>query len=200
MPTVLGCIVAAVALLVLWGWFADVPALRAPFPANRALAFLAAGVAFAAHHHRATLRGCAVIIAALATGNGIEMLTGAVATDWTAGVMDTDTHPGRMAPATVVGLLLVALAMWTMTNPGWRAFRVAVRCAGVVLAIGVLAIIGLTTSSLQLFRGVPGFNGVTFPTAVMFTLTGLALLEGAVCLVSRTTKGPPDVGRPAMAR
>lgn len=185
-------VVAAVGAAVLLGWVLESPILVGVLPGllmmkvNAAVAFLAAGAALglllsARDRARAVGAGLAAFVAVL---GGLTLLQYLFALDLgidhlvlPAGPEDAaDLHPGRMAPTTALGFLLVGLALLALRRGRPRFFFA--RSYWLVLPVLFLSAVtgvGRLYGVDALYRVGP-FESMAAITAGAFLLLALAIL------------------------
>ena len=191
-PLAAGALVAGLTLAVLAGWALGWRGLTAFVPGwpmmkfHNALAMLAAALALLlAGVERGRARGGArtgwrqagLLLAAWPFLYGALTLA-EHASGWNSGLNDVvfqdalTAHsfvPGRPAPATVLGLMLAGVALWTWRRP--RALALFTGCAGLLLTLAWLALTGLLYG-VQEKAGTLFFGTVALPTALGFFVLG----------------------------
>ncbi len=180
-------VVAALAAMALWGWVADLPALRtlgadaAPMPPAAALAWLLLAGSFAAAQLG---QRRAAVSAALAAG-AIAVLTLVeeyarvpigVTFEWLAPARGGEV-PGRMAPAACLTLLVLALAMPLGRNARVIGVSAAGLAAGAAGAVAFFALLGLSLRLLRFDVAAP-LLGFSAPEAVAAMLAAVGLAAG----------------------
>lgn len=193
-----GLIVCAISALVVYSWLFDHPMFRAPLAGaisiklNTAIAFLWTGLAILAlDRRRRIVRLLAILIGSLAAINALEYMTDRPLIDELI-VMDMDgstIKPGRMAPLTTVGFMLVSLSLWNLGDCSWRSLRFSMRLSAFVSCIGVMGLLGYATHGDVLYAPLPGFDGMALTTSVMFVMAGIAQLEAAINCAVRVFSG-----------
>jgi len=187
-------LVVLLGTLALVGWALGIDPLTRVVPGlasmkpNTALCMVLAGAVLAGlgwtTGRRRGVTVVAGVLLAIALASLVQDLTGLDLAIDERLFRDPDTHPrlhpGRMAIATAVGLLLVAATvLLTARAPRHpTAGRVARVLGGGVVTIGVLALLGPALHVIFLHSWY-AFGSVALPTAVAFVLLGLGLLVTA---------------------
>ncbi len=210
-----GAVVAAVAALVLFGWFRDLPVLKSvgdgwvSMKLNTAAGLLLCGLALMGCSLARPTKGSAVCVALASLA---AMLIGAVSLSqylfgWDLGIdqaflpdetmpMNT-SHPGRMAPVSGLCFLLVTTALLVHSAPLSVAVRAPLLRAlgGSVAVIAVFALQGYVVDIVWGYR-LWNYTGMAFHTAFCFVLLGAGVclqahrLQAAIwALDSWTTAG-----------
>lgn len=185
--------VAAVGLLVLAGWVADVAALRGPVPgaiemkANTALGFVLAGAALwllacgpAEGLRRSAGRVCALAVLMIGALTLVQYVAGVdlgfdelLFEDVPGATMTVD--PGRLAPQTALGFTLIGTALLLLGTPAGTPRRMQ-GLAIVTAALALVALLGYMYGA-DPFQGLPAFS----PMAVHTAFAMLVLSIGVVC-------------------
>ena len=185
---VAGAVVAVMGVLVLAGWMSGLDVLKrvmCELPSmkpNTALCFLLAGAALALRDRCAVRRACAGLVCALAALTLAESITG-----WNFGFDELlfrdlpdyhTTHPGRMAEATALALLLGGGSLLLMQARGRALLWAQQALALGTVIIGMVPLLGFCYH-VELFYRLAG-------TASMALHTALGLIVLAVgALVAR---------------
>ncbi len=196
-----GGVVVVVGSMALAGWMSGIEALTClipgttPMKANAAIAFILCGAALIllqlpGARSRKVAQACSLL------AGGIALLTlGEYAIGWDAGIdqllfrdpgTSADSYPGRMAPNAAICMGLTAGALWLMSRPpGSRRPRILAWLGSLVLAIGLVAIIGYVVGFSVGYRWW-NLTGMAIPTSLLFVLLGAAVLcfacrEGGLC-------------------
>ena len=184
---------AAIGLLVLAGWAADVAALRGPVPgaiemkANTALGFVLAGAALwllargpAEGLRRGVGRACALGVLAIGALTLVQYVAGVnlgidelLFEDVPGAAMTVD--PGRLAPQTALGFTLIGTALLILGTPAGAPRRMQALAIGTA-ALAMLALLGYIYGA-DGFRGFPAFS----PMAPHTAFAMLVLAVGLVC-------------------
>jgi PAS domain S-box-containing protein len=190
-------LVVALGVLVLGGWAFDVAALKSVLPgfaqmkANTALCCVLAGVALwlIAGAYVDGARGQLARLASRITA-ALVVLIGAItlgeyALDWNAGIDELlvrddpgaplTSNPGRMAPNTALGFMLIGGALLLSAWQPRRGVRPAQWFALMVAAISATALIGYLYSATTLYR-VASFTGMSVHTAIALLLLGIGVV------------------------
>jgi PAS domain S-box-containing protein len=184
---------------VLVGWWLDLASLKSVFPglvtmkANTALAFLLAGASLfwlrpeaAGGRARWISRACAVAVSLIGLLTLGEYLLG-----WDAHIDELlfrdpgdpgTSSPGRMAPTSAAGFLLLGLALLFLDAETRRGGRPAQALTLVPMVIAWLALIGYLYG-VEPFYGIASYTQTALHTALAF----LAL--GAGVLLARSDRG-----------
>ena len=186
-------VVVVVGFLVLLGWSLDLAWLRGPIPglvemkANTAVGLILAGVALwllgarpTNSRRRFAGRACAAtagLIGGLSLAEylldrnlGIDELI----FEDKPGAAQT-VHPGRLAPQTAVGFLLLGLALLAVDWRGRTGGLLAQLFGALVALIAVFAVVGYAYGAVSL-KTVPAFTPVAIHTAVALLVLSLGLL------------------------
>jgi signal transduction histidine kinase len=197
---VLGAACAVLGAAVLVGWALELEALKSLFPGgvsmkpNTALSFVLGGAALAlgaagGRTGRAAAVALAATVAILAAATLVEYGGPDLAIDQllfreAAGTIGT-TVPGRMAPNTAFGLLLLGAAL-ALSWRGGGALRAARALALLALLVALIAVVGYLYGVSPLFA-VGRQTAIALPTAV-----------GIVALAAGVLLARPDVGLTAL--
>ncbi len=165
--------------LVLLGWAFDLVWLKSVIPGaetmkvNTALCFVLLGGALWRQLLALRTVWALLLVIALAAGGLLQNILSVNFGIDELIVRDplSTTTPGRMAPATAIGLIGSACALLLAA----RRPAVAVGLALVPGAVGLVALLGYLFSTQALY-GVRPFSSVAFPTAVLLLLFATALL------------------------
>ena len=200
MATICGGVAAAIGVLVLAGWWLDVPALKSVIPGNlsmkpnTALAFVLAGAGLAllsvaplSPHRARAGQGLALLVVLICALTLCEFIFG-----WQLGIDellfkdDPDAAatliPGRMAPSTAVCFMLLGAALMGIEWEPRRAFRPAEILA---FAAGIVSLISLAEYAI----GQPVLYGFSQYTRMApHTAAGFIVLSGGV-LYARPAQG-----------
>ena len=184
-PLVAGTLAACTGVLVLAGWLFGVEAFTRLWPglvamkANTAACFVLAGAALLLRNRNAWRQALAAVIGAVGVSTLAEYATGVetgldqLLFHEVTGVQTA--HLGRMAPATALGFVLVAMALLLLRAKGriTRALGPALALAAGIT--GAVVVIGY----LYADRGLYGFGGAT-SMAVLTAVLFIALAFGLV--------------------
>ncbi|HEV8395470.1 MAG TPA: PAS domain S-box protein [Vicinamibacterales bacterium] len=180
-----GLMVATIGLLVLVGWYADVPGLTSLHPswatmkANTAVCFALLGAALlffdSERNRRATL-----LLAGLALGMVAVTLSQDVA-GWNLHVDEllfpdpaSTNRPGRMAPSTAVLLAMIATAILRLDSAS-RA-RLSSQWLGLLATIiALMTLCGYAYGAASLYS-IPGFGSISIYTTGCVLILGLSVL------------------------
>jgi PAS domain S-box-containing protein len=205
-------LLVATAVLVLFGWCWDIPALKSVLPrwvtmkVNTALGFLLSGVALWCLRHE-RLAGtvgyrvgqlCAGLVALLGLFTILEYACGwNLAMDNTlfpesTGATQTSS-PGRMAPATAGSFLFAGLALLLLDRRTRRGTHPAQLLALPPLALSLLALLGYLYGAKPLYW-LGHSTAMAMHTALAFAVLGLGVLwarpdRGWVALLAADTPG-----------
>ncbi len=188
-----GITLCVLASIVLMGWAVGSMALVRGFapnsPAmaiNTALLFFACGVylIFPPRPGRVSLLHplCAGLLVLLPSAVLIEHLFGVdLGIDLASlqrAVKDTNPWPGRMAPNSAVGFICTGLALSLLNRPPHdsRIRKALSALIVLVLTIGGLAMLGHVLK-LEVIYQIASYNSMAVPTALGFTLLGVALWD-----------------------
>ncbi len=185
-----------VGCLVLAGWAFGIHPLTNLIPgevtmkANAALCFILGGGALVLLQMPGAWARHAARLCALVTG-GIALLTLAeYATGWDAGIDEflirdsgspvATSHPGRMGPNTAFSFVLMAVAVWLMSQPSRMARGPLILgwLGALVAGIGMFALLGCA-AEFSLGYGWGSLTGMAVHTALLFVLLGAAVLHFA---------------------
>jgi PAS domain S-box-containing protein len=180
-------VVASCGLLVLGGWFLDLPTLKSVLPglatmkANTAVGFVLIGAGVVLLHRAARwpTYGCGLAAALLGTLHVAEYLLGKdlgidelLVRESSASVLTV--FPGRMSLTTAVAFVLTGSALCLLRSKHAAVRRLADVLAGATAVIGVLALSGYLYQAPALYHGASVSMAVH--TAALFSLLALALL------------------------
>ncbi len=206
LPLVCGAVTAFSASTVLVGWAFDIRVLKSLVPtyitmkANTALGFLLLAISLIALSlgRRMIARVLASVVATLAIVTLLEYLLGSNAGIDELLVRDPDGAsglfpPGRLAPITAVGFLLLVTALWLSLTAGETAARLSQTSALVALVIAFQAMLGYAFGVTYSF-GVAFYTQMALHTAALFVVTGVGVLslrahEGLVMIFRAPTMG-----------
>jgi signal transduction histidine kinase/DNA-binding response OmpR family regulator/HPt (histidine-containing phosphotransfer) domain-containing protein len=184
------CLIAAVGLAVLLGWYFDIELLRAGLPGRTpvnpatALALLLAACALWMHHQArgrpdpAPVRWLAVTAASLVIALGVITLTGYfighnLRVDQV--LFGAQLAGNRVAPNTGFALLLIGVAVWLLNSP--RRLRRALEQPVALFPIGValISLLGYAYSAEGMY-GLGELQRMALPTAASLFLLGIGIL------------------------
>jgi hypothetical protein len=182
-----GWVVASCGLLVLGGWFLDLPTLKSVLPglatmkANTAVGFVLMGAGVVLLHRAARwpTYGCGLAAALLGALHMAEFLLDKdlgidelLVRESSASVLTV--FPGRMSLTTAVAFVLTGSALCLLRSKHAAVRRLADVLAGATAVIGILALSGYLYQAPALYHGVSVSMAVH--TAALFSLLALALL------------------------
>ena len=185
MARICGVAVAAVGLLVLFGWATGVDALKSLLPglasmkANTAICFTLGGFGLLAHRHKTARLVCGALMGGIALVSLSEDFFGRQAGIDEFLFRDLGDshalHPGRMSQMTGICFVAASLSLlfegarlrWTRGG--------ALVLAMFVMAVGLLVLIGYAYDIRALYM-VAGFSSVALHTAASFLVLGMGLL------------------------
>jgi PAS domain S-box-containing protein len=172
-------LVAAVGLAVLLGWYGDVRSLTTVFPGyppmrpNTAMALVALGIAAATLDRRRLAAPLSAAAAALGAATLAEYVLGrSLGIDTLLPGIDLGGIAPRMAPATALSLVLLAVAILAGGQDRARLMRVL---AMVSLCVGEIAIVGYAYGVSSLYT-VNGYTSMALHTAVCVAVLSLSIL------------------------
>ncbi len=184
------CLIAAVGLAVLLGWYFDIELLRAGLPGRTpvnpatALALLLAACALWMHHQArgrpdpAPFRWLAVTAASLVIALGVITLTGYfighnLRVDQV--LFGAQLAGNRVAPNTGFALLLIGVAVWLLNSP--RRLRRALEQPVALFPIGValISLLGYAYSAEGMY-GLGELQRMALPTAASLFVLGIGIL------------------------
>ena len=200
-----GLAVAALGLLVIFGWATGVEALKSLLPglasmkakpANTAICFMLGGFGLLAHRHKTARLACGALMGGIALVSLSEDFFG-----WHAGIDEFlfrdfgdshALHPGRMSQMTGICFVAVSLSLVFEGARSRRARGGTLALAMFVTAVGLLALIGYAYDIRSLYQ-MPGFSSVALHTAASFLVLGLGLLasrpDGPAALMASNGPG-----------
>ena len=210
------CGVAAVGLLVLFGWLLDIQSLQSVVPnfvkmrPNAALGFVLMGIAVALLHMpgsrgtRRLVQFATVAAAFIGALTLFEYIFG-----WNIGFDDLlfrdatnlgrSLTPGRMSPATALNFLLLGSALLLLETQRPAARIIADSLTTLAGLIGCLALLGYLFESPALYR-LSGFNGMAVHTAMLFVFLAGALLAAPPIRGVASLLGGDDIGAALVRR
>jgi signal transduction histidine kinase/DNA-binding response OmpR family regulator/HPt (histidine-containing phosphotransfer) domain-containing protein len=184
------CLIAAVGLAVLLGWYFDIELLRAGLPGRTpvnpatALALLLAACALWMHHQArgrpdaAPVRWLALTAASLVIAMGMITLTGYfighnLRLDQL--LFGAQLAGNRIAPNTGFALLLIGVALWLLNSP--RGSRRALEQVVALFPIGValISLLGYGYSAEGMY-GLGDLQRMALPTAASLLVLGIGIL------------------------
>ena len=204
-----GC-AAAIGLLGLVGWMADVPTLRSVLPgmvemkANTAICLIAIGVALwllgpgSSGSRRIVgqaLAASVTVVALLTLGEhmfGWDLRIDQLLFPEPTGAVQTSS-PGRMAFITAVDFVLLGIALQILDH-GRRRGRSPARILALIAgSLALLSLLGYLYGAPSLYGAAPWFTGIAVHTAFGFLLLSVALLLSRtdVGLVAIASQGGP---------
>ena len=185
---IVATITLIVAIAVLAGWWLRIEAAvqvlpgAVPMQANTAIGFLFVGVALLLLGRRpawscglATAAGALGLLTLVQYASGISLGIDTWLVDpW---LTTKTSHPGRMAPNTAVGFILVALAVLSLSEriPANRRTLLCALCSVLAASLGGVALFGYVTG-LETAYGWHHVTQMAVHTAAGFAMIGTALL------------------------
>ncbi len=176
----IGWALAAVALVVLFGWafqsrtLVSAPPQLATMKANTAAAFLLAGVALLRQQHRDTLL---YSLGVLLIGT-LTLTEYAGASNFVDQLLFRDpfstAFPGRMSEITAVGLVLLAPALILMNAESPARRKLSRILALIVGGVGVVAVLGYSYDTNELYQVHP-HQSVALHTAIAFVIAAIGV-------------------------
>ena len=182
----------AVGAAAIVGWLFDVSLLKSGLPGlatmklNTAISFVLAGLALLARVRISPARAWAwssrlgaALVAAVGALTLLEYITN-VSIGLDELLLDPGqatsaaAHPGRMAPNTAVGFVLIGLALLAVEATNQKLLSLTQALSIGALLIGFVALTGYALSASALFG--LGYTSMALHTAILFVVLGLGVL------------------------
>jgi len=182
-----------VGALALTGWMLDMPRLRAPIPGqvsikvNSALGFLASGALLSVAQVRSSLLATIsrwTLAILLFVGAALTLMQYLLAVDFGIDQLFLQASddsiltgsPGRMAPTTAIGFIMIALAIAVDHWENGVARGTSRTLATLLLLVATASLLGYVYRAPVFYLAVDGMTAMSLPTSVLFVVLALGII------------------------